>query len=244
MACDIQPLIRIKRNGKVVHSETETFDKKSLAKDWAARRESELKVPGTLEQVRHKGVTVRQVLERYRDDYDGKSKFGRTKLGHIEFLINHPTFSSLDAIKLTSSQLVPHIAQRRRNGAVASTANNDLIWLRNALRAIRIGRGTPLDIQVIDDTSFLCRKEKLVAKSKQSTRRPSMDELNALMEYFNDRDGRATIPVVEITLFALFSSRRQEEICRIQWSDLDQENKRVLVRDMKHPREKTDARGG
>ena len=46
--------------------------------------------------------------------------------------------------------------------------------------------------------------------------------------------------MVEIVLFALFSSRRQEEICRIQWADLDEENKRVLVRKMKHPREKTD----
>ena len=47
--------IRIRRNGKVVHSETETFDRKSLAKEWAARCESELKVPGVLEQVRHEG---------------------------------------------------------------------------------------------------------------------------------------------------------------------------------------------
>jgi len=232
--------IRIKRNGKVVHTETETFDKKSLAKEWAARRESELKQPNVLEQVRYEGVTVQQVLEWYRDDYDGKSKFGRSKLSHIEFLINHPTFSALDAINLTSSQLVSHITQRRKKGAGASTANNDLIWLRNAFRAIRIGRDIPLNIQVVDDASFLCRKEKLVAKSKQRTRRPSMDELDTLMDYFSGRDGRASIPMVEITLFALFSSRRQDEICRIQWSDLDEENKRVLVRDMKHPREKTD----
>jgi|TARA_R110000782_G_scaffold256548_1_gene345599 integrase len=46
--------------------------------------------------------------------------------------------------------------------------------------------------------------------------------------------------MVEVMLFALFSSRRQDEICRIQWSDLDEENRRVLVRGMKHPREKTD----
>jgi len=45
--------IRLKRNGKVVHTESETFGKKSLAKDWAARRESELKLPGALEQVRY-----------------------------------------------------------------------------------------------------------------------------------------------------------------------------------------------
>ncbi|WP_246742817.1 tyrosine-type recombinase/integrase [Rhodomicrobium vannielii] len=41
-----------------------------------------------------------------------------------------------------------------------------------------------------------------------------------------------------ITVFALFSTRRQEEIVRIQWRNLDHEGKRVLVRDMKHPGEK------
>ena len=70
-------VVRIKRNGKVIHSESETFDKKSLAKQWGARRESELKQPGTLEAIRYRGLTIKQVLEWYRDDYDGKSKFGR-----------------------------------------------------------------------------------------------------------------------------------------------------------------------
>ena len=233
-------VIRLKRNGKVVHSETETFNKKSLAKEWAARRETELKLPGALEQARYEDVTLKQVLEWYRDDFDGESKFGRTKLGHINFLISHPTFSELDAINLRSGQLVAHIAERRRQGVSASTANNDIIWLRNAFRAIRITRDVPLDLQVIDDASFLCRKEKLVAKSSQRSRRPSLNELEALLNYFSGRDGRATIPMVEITLFALFSSRRQEEICRIQWADLDKENRRVLVRNTKHPREKTD----
>lgn len=232
--------IRLKCNGKVVHTESETFGKKFLANDWAARRESELKLPGVLEQVRHEGLTVKQVLEWYRDDFDGLSKFGRSKLSHINFLINHPTFCELDAINLTSSQLVAHIAERRREGAGAATVNNDVIWLCNAFRAVRIGRNIPLDLQVIDDASFLCRKEKLVAKSRKRDRRPLLGELEALLDYFNERDGRATIPMLEITLFALFSSRRQDEICRIQWVDLDKENRRVLVRNMKHPREKTD----
>ncbi len=108
--------IRLKRNGKVIHFESETFDKKSLAKDWAARRESELKRPGALEQMQHEGLTVQQVLEWYRDDYDGATKFGRSKLSHINFLINYPTFTELDAIDLTSGQLVAHIAERRRRG--------------------------------------------------------------------------------------------------------------------------------
>ncbi len=232
--------IRIWKNGKTVYTEAETFEKRSLAKDWAQRRESELKQPKGLEQIRHRGVTIGQVLTWYRDDFDGEETFGRSKLSHINYLINNSDFSEMDAIELTSGQLVAHIHTRRREGVGPATANNDLIWLRNAFRAIRIGRNIPLDLQTIDDAAFLCRSEKLIAKSNQRDRRPSIDELNRLLEYFSDRDGRATIPMVEITLFALFSSRRQDEICRIAWENLEEERKRVLVKNMKHPRQKID----
>jgi integrase len=38
--------------------------------------------------------------------------------------------------------------------------------------------------------------------------------------------------------FAMFSTRRLEEITRIQWADLDAVTSRILVRDMKNPGEK------
>ena len=38
--------------------------------------------------------------------------------------------------------------------------------------------------------------------------------------------------------FALYSTRRQEEITRILWSDLEIEHRRVMVRDMKNPGDK------
>tara|TARA_R110000737_G_C14522205_1_gene475639 strand:- start:43 stop:492 length:450 start_codon:yes stop_codon:yes gene_type:complete len=41
-----------------------------------------------------------------------------------------------------------------------------------------------------------------------------------------------------ITAFALFSTRRQEEITRIKWADLDADAKRIMVKDMKHPGDK------
>jgi integrase len=41
-----------------------------------------------------------------------------------------------------------------------------------------------------------------------------------------------------ITAFAIFSTRRQEEIIRIARADLDEQHSRILVRDMKHPGDK------
>lgn len=230
-----QAKIRIRKNG-LTHSESETFEKKSLAKVWADRREAELKAPGVIERLAHVGVTIRQVLRWYKEDYEGDSKFGRSKLNSIDQLINREEFSVLDAMKLTSGQLVTHARKRRKEGTGPATVSNDFIWLRTAMRAVKIGRDIPLELQAIDDAVFICRKEGLISRSLQRSRRPSIQELDDLLDYFEERDGRSQTPMVEIVQFAVFSSRRQDEICRIRWEDVDEEKKRVLVRDMKHPK--------
>lgn len=40
----------------------------------------------------------------------------------------------------------------------------------------------------------------------------------------------------KIVAFAIFSTRRQEEITRITWADLDEKHSAVIVRDMKKSR--------
>ena len=58
------------------------------------------------------------------------------------------------------------------------------------------------------------------------------------MEHFGTVKARrpSSLPMQRIIAFAIFSTRRQEEILRIRWEDY--EGNRVLVRDMKHPCEK------
>ena len=40
--------IIVKRQGKVVHQESQTFDRRQAAAAWSARREDELRKPGAL----------------------------------------------------------------------------------------------------------------------------------------------------------------------------------------------------
>lgn len=235
--------IRINRNGRTVYTESETFDKKPLAKQWAAKREAELSGPGALQAAQHRGISIGQVLEWYRDDFNGLTKFGRSKLSHINFMINSMDLAQLDAIEVTSAQLVSHAYQRRKGGAGPSTVNNDMVWLRNAFRAIRVSKNIPCNLQAVDDAAYLCRKENVISKSATRDRRPTLGELDALLAHFQQsgaRSRRAAMPMVDIVLMALFSSRRQGEICGIQWADLDERKHRVLVRDMKHPTKKID----
>lgn len=47
------------------------------------------------------------------------------------------------------------------------------------------------------------------------------------------------IPFNDILEFSILSCMRIGEICRIQWSDVDENNRSVVVRDRKDPRKKT-----
>ncbi|MNE46608.1 Phage integrase family protein [compost metagenome] len=77
-------------------------------------------------------------------------------------------------------------------------------------------------------------------KSRERGRRPTLGELDKLLEYFTGILQRrpSSINMLKVTGFALYSTRRQDEICRILWADVDEVGQRVMVRDMKNPGQK------
>ena len=151
--------MRIKRGGKVVHDKPETFSKRALAKAWSDKREAELAEPGALERLALSGVSVGKVLQWYREDYQEIKEFGRSKLAAIEQLIARDQFAKLDAMTLTSGQIISHVRRRRAEGTGPATLNNDIIWLKVAMRAARIGRDLPLPVSAVEDAAFIAGKK-------------------------------------------------------------------------------------
>lgn len=90
------------------------------------------------------------------------------------------------------------------------------------------------------DAFVVAKRLGIASKSRERDRRPTLDELDKIMVHFGERLKRrpASIPMQKVIGFAIFSTRRLEEITRILWKDLDVEGSRVLVRDMKNPGEK------
>jgi integrase len=93
---------------------------------------------------------------------------------------------------------------------------------------------------VIRDTYLVAKKLGIISKGNQRDRRPTLDELDRLMVHFGEVKAKrpSSLPMQKVIAFALFSTRRLEEITRISWADYDRDGSRVLVRDMKHPGEK------
>lgn len=71
----------------------------------------------------------------------------------------------------------------------------------------------------------------------ERNRRPHPSELASLFQCF-DGNERLTIPMSPIVRFAIATAMRQEEICNVEWSDLDVRQRMLLIRARKDPRNK------
>ena len=229
--------VRIKRDGRLVHRESKTFDKRRLATVWATRLESQLSNPDAIpkrEQLALRGP-LHKILLKYRKEVSEIRPMGRSKSAHIKFL-EKTSLANFDVADIKSSDLIEHVRARRKSGAGPSTVNNDLVWLRIILRYARAAWNVPVDLTAIDDAYEVLRTEKLVAKSKARSRRPSESELSRLTKYFHDKGKRrSSIPMGDIVWFAIHSARRQSEITSLLINDNDQNTQTGIVRNMKHP---------
>jgi integrase len=121
------------------------------------------------------------------------------------------------------------------------TCGNYFSHLSNIFTVARPAWGYPLSRGAFEDAVTVLKKLGLIRKGNERTRRPTLDELDRLdrlMEHFGRILGHrpSSLPMQKIVAFALFSTRRQEEITLLRWDDLDGD--RILVRDMKHPGDK------
>ncbi|WP_315807521.1 tyrosine-type recombinase/integrase [Pseudomonas sp. C9-3] len=234
--------IRLRRGGKIVYQETRSFDRKAAASAWLKLRETELAVPGALDRANRKGAILREIINRYLTEYEIIRPLGRTK----RLALNAIAKSWLGDLKDTeiTSQRVVEFGQWRMTpdggGVQAQTVGNDLAHLGSALSVARPAWGHEIDSHAIPDARRVLRSLGMVSKSKERTRRPTLDELDKMLSHFAEMQVRRpyTINMLKLTGFAIFSTRREEEICRIRWEDYEPKAQRVLVRDMKNPGQK------
>jgi len=55
--------IRLRRKGAIVYQESQSFDRKQVARAWMTRREAELAQPGALDSASRKAVPLKKIIE-------------------------------------------------------------------------------------------------------------------------------------------------------------------------------------
>ena len=232
--------IRIMRDGATAHTEAKTFDRKQAAQAWIKRRETELSEPGALELARNPEPTLAEIIDRYLREQDAIKPTGRTK----RFTLKQIGASDLGKLKPTdiTSQVLIEYARNRclEDGAKPATVQNDLVLLSSVFKVAEPSWGYRLSEDAMMKAKNVARHRGFIEHSQERSRIPTMEELDRLMAHFHDAARRRpwAVPMFKIVPFAIFSTRRQEEITRILWDDLNAKDQTVLVRDVKHPRKK------
>ncbi|WP_448091428.1 site-specific integrase [Pseudomonas azerbaijanoccidentalis] len=234
--------IRLFRDGAQVYQESQTFARKQAAQAWVRKRETELDQPGAIERANRQGATVKEMIDRYLVEMEKVRPLGKTKLATLK-AISESYLGKLNDKEINSQQLVEYALWRmgKEGGAVQpQTAGNDLAHLGAVLSIARPAWGYEVNPHAMADARKVLKKLGYNMKSRERDRRPTLDELDKLLTHFREIQARrpTSINMLKMTAFALFSTRRQEEITRIQWADLDEQGQRVLVRDMKNPGQK------
>ncbi|MGE8152588.1 site-specific integrase [Pseudomonas vancouverensis] len=234
--------IRLFRDGAQVYQESQTFARKQAAQAWVRKRETELDQPGAIERANRKGTTIKEMVDRYLVEMEKVRPLGKTKLATLK-AISESYLGKLNDQDINSQQLVEYALWRmgkEGGGVQPQTAGNDLAHLGAVLSIARPAWGYEVDPHAMADARKVLKKLGYNMKSRERDRRPTLEELDKLLTHFRGIQSRrpTSINMLKLTGFALFSTRRQEEITRILWSDLDEGGRRVLVRDMKNPGQK------
>ncbi|EME0450676.1 TPA: site-specific integrase [Pseudomonas aeruginosa] len=234
--------IRIKRGGAQVYQESASFSRKKAAEAWALRREAELAEPGGLERATKKGVLLRNIIAQYLADRDKTRPLGKTKIATLTAIAASHLGDTIDR-DITSQVLVDYALWRMGpdgGGVKAQTVANDLAHLGSVLGVAEAAWGYQVDPDVMAKARRVLKNLGYKLRSRERDRRPTLEELDRLFQAFERswRSRPTSMCMAKVAAFALFSSRRQEEIIRIRWADLDEARGAVLVRDMKNPGDK------
>lgn len=233
-------LVQIIRRRLDNYRDSRTFDNRKDAEAWAKKREAEIDL-AVAEGRDIRGPqpgkeTLGDAIDRYilEQVHMGKTKAQCLRTIRLEYSIAEKACD-----RITSATIADFARELSSRPTINSpaTVNNYLSHLASVFNHANSLWSYPLDSTAMSKAISSCKHIGLISRSRSRDRRPTLDELDKLLTLFeasSRRDARI-VPMHLITMFAIFSARRQDEITRITWDDLDIPSKRILVRKMKHP---------
>lgn len=225
--------MQVRRKGRYI---AETFRRHKEAEAWALdmeRRIDQGEVPSS--RTRKKPATFGDLIDLH---LAALQEVGRSPRRSKAF--------TLDALKeklgkvrmadLNRERLIRFGKDRLKEGAGPVTVGMDLSYIKTIITHAAAVHGIAVSPEAVDLARTALKHLGVVGRSRSRDRRPTTDELRRLIAYF-DANPRQLIPLARIIRFAVATAMRQDEICRIRWSDIDADTRTVLIRDRKDPRE-------
>lgn len=139
--------------------------------------------------------------------------------------------------QLNRERLIEFARKRAKQGAGPATLAIDMSFIRTIVSHAAAVHGIDASAEEVRLARIALGHLGLVGRSVERDRRPTQDEIDELIEYF-ESNPRQVIPMGRIVRYAIATTMRQEEICQPEWPDVDIKKRLVLLRDRKDPRHK------
>lgn len=225
--------VQVRRKGKYA---SETFLRRGDGEAWA--RAIELKIDRG-EPIHCDSTTTKTfggLIDLHKADLAQVGKtYGRSKAASLDFL--QARLGKLKPTELDREQLIKFGKDRAKEGAGPVTLSIDLGYIKTILAHAAAVHGIYAPTEHVDLARIALGRLGLVGKSNERDRRPTDDEIKAVIHHL-ESNPRQTIPVGRIIRFAIATAMRQDEISRITWDDYNARTKMLLIRDRKDPRRK------
>ncbi len=213
------------------HSLTKTFRHLSNAKKWRDKKNLEIEVNGFPVEI----ITTTTIADVIQDRLNRSQNLGRSTLQVLNYIKNDE-FGKTKASTLTQQELYDYADLLSAGERTPQTVAGYMAQLARTLNWAK-DRGALIPIEVVDAAMRTMWDDEVLARSEERKRRPEFRELHEILTAISN-NRRQKIPVAILVVFAIYSARRLDEICRLRWDDLQEKSSQILVRDMKHPKQK------
>jgi len=226
--------VQVRRKGSYASN---TFKRRADADGWALEAERNIDLGIAPKSVSPSKVkTLGDVIDLHLQDMAEVGKpIRRSKSAVLAALKN--SLGSVRLKDLNRLSLIDFGKQRAKQGAGPATLAIDFSFLGTLLTHAAAVHGVEVNVEDVRLARTALVRLGLIGRSTERDRRPTPQELNRLIEYFESKP-RQLIPIDRMIRFAVSTAMRLEEICKLTWEDIDLQNRMAIVRNRKDPRKK------
>lgn len=204
---------------------TKSFSRMAAARRWVVKTEAGMEHA----EIDNTHFDVGQLIRRYRTEIGAIKTWDRPYRANLLRLstdFDGITIGALDAARLVEwgkgRRVSPATIQSEMNSLAATLRTAETLWRVNVNWAeFRRGRA-------------MLKSLGIYGNAVKRSRRFEEGELEAIKKHFN-----STLPMHDLIDFAIASCMRIAEQTRIRWDDVDEERRTVIIRQRKHPKNKT-----
>ncbi|MCP3398989.1 site-specific integrase [Bradyrhizobium sp. CCGB20] len=226
--------VQVRRKNRYV---SETFRRRKDGEEWALDMECNIDRKGSPKpRAAVRAKTFADIIDLHIEDMlEVGRPPRRSKAAVLEALKDD--LGSTKLPRLDRARLIEYGRKRAKEGAGPATLAIDMSFIRTVATHAAAVHGIEVSAEEVRLARAALKHLGLVGKSDERDRRPTQDELDELIMYF-ESNYRQVIPMGRIVRYAVATTMRQEEICRPGWPDVDMNKRILLIRDRKDPREK------